>query len=114
MLFFLLGRLNSDHHTEVVGILWTVRDKWKDIGGVLGVDQVDISTAEREKNGNPGECLKVIIREWLLMASTPAKPVTWAGLVAALEQPMLKVSCGAIAEKITKDYINVSKISVTC
>ena len=90
---------------KVVNILWGVRDKWKDIGGVLGVDQVDISTIESEKKGNPGECLKVVIREWLLMASTPANPVTWAGLLAALEQPMLKVSCGAIAQKITKDYI---------
>ena len=107
MLFFLLGRLNSDDLMEVVGILRSVRDQWKDIGGVLGVDQVDISTAERDNNGNPGECLKVVIREWLLMADTPEKPVTWAGLVAALEHPML--NCGGVVETIKKKY-NVSKI----
>ena len=103
----MLGRLNSDDHNDVVNILWDVRDKWKDIGGSLGVDQIAISSADRKHNGDEDECLKVVILEWLRMASTPAKPVTWAGLVAALEQPRLKSSCGAIVENIKKKY-NVS------
>ena len=82
---------------------------WKDIGGALGVDEGSINSVAIKYRDNPDDCLREVISMWLSMGTTDENPITWAGLVAALEQPTLKKEFGAIVESIKKKY-NVSKL----
>ena len=91
--------------------LWGARANWKSIGVSLGLDYGSLSAIEWEYR-QAGDCLIHMIVEWLRMLSTPEKPITWAGLVMALEQGPLKDASGAIVESIRKKY-NVSKV-ITC
>ena len=63
--------------------LTSVSEKWQYIGEELGVDQ-DLLADIHAAYSDPGDCLRVVLREWLQSCAT-----TWKHIVAVLRTPRI-------------------------
>ena len=55
---------------------------WEDIGVELQIDDGVLAQIQRDKNGNSIDCLREMIRKWLVQVSpTPS----WSAIVEAVE-----------------------------
>lgn len=80
----------------------SVASKWQLIGTCLEVEQSEITEIENH-NLSPKEALRKLLSRWL---DTTNHTVTWADIVAALRQPILKEK--RVAQQIEDDVRNRS------
>ena len=79
--------------------LWDARIKWKDFGLVLLVSKSTLDAIDITQRGDPGDCMREMLSEWLRGAGEP--PRTWSTIVAALAKVDGQ---GALIEEIARKY----------
>lgn len=99
-----IDRLKEADLCKVKNALWSVRCLWRGIGENLGVVPHDLDEIEKKERADPGNCLGQVLLKWLRRASTTERPITWIGLVAALQMEQLRDDCGAVVEEIKLKY----------
>lgn len=75
--------------------LWGARCKWHSIGLELGIDPDNLDAVKLKDHGNPDECFKEILTEWL-RGDCPQP--TWSAMAKALRAP--SVGFGQLASKV--------------
>ena len=76
------SRLKIDDLQVVKNDLWDARTKWKDFGLALSMKKSALDSIDMTQRGNPGDCLREMLADWLRGAGDP--PRTWSTIVAAL------------------------------
>lgn len=94
----------EDDLVKVKNDLWKARILWRGIGENLGLSPAEIEEISIDENNNPGNCLRKVLLKWLRRESKPDKPITWKGLILALQEGQLKNECGALVECLKKKY----------
>ena len=99
-----LDRLYEVDLAIVKNELWPLRNLWRGIGENLGIRPHDLEEIAEIERRIPGNCFGSMLLKWLRRKSTPDHPITWEGLVTALQVGQLKDECGAVVEKIVRKF----------
>ena len=88
--------------------LWEARTLWKNIGDALGIDAETLKSIETRERGNPDNCLRECLAEWLrggsetLAAAQQRQPRSWLTIVSALRTQ--SVNRRSLANRIVRNY----------
>ena len=88
-------RLKIDDLQVVKNDLWDARTKWINFGLALLMKKSTLDSIDITQRGDPGDCLRELLAEWLRGAGDP--PRTWSTIVAALAKVE---SLEALAEEV--------------
>lgn len=77
--------------------MWEISYKWYDIGICLNVSQDDLNAIKMERNDDLKECLREILKIWLMRV---APRPTLQELAETLKSNVLMIGCPLLAEKI--------------
>ena len=99
-------RLKIDDLQVVKNDLWEARIWWKDFGLALLMRKSTLDSIDITQRGDPGDCLREMLAEWLRGAGDP--PRTWSTIVAALAKVE---SLEALAEEVGQKHNVAYKVT---
>ncbi len=79
MLFTCVDKISVSTFPKLIEELWDVRVKWCLFGTALGVRTPDLDAIKRKHRGDPDECFRELLSEWI-NNDIP----TWAAVLDAL------------------------------
>ena len=91
----LSDRLSEDDLADVQRKLFTVKNEWYNLGLELGQRTSTLDSINIRYSGNPTECFREVLKEWLKGINPPP---TWQAMVNALMSPT--VAHRQLAEQI--------------
>ena len=100
---FLSSDLGPDELRTVRSELFSVRDKWYDIGLELNIPFQTLNVIEKDNPNNCANCLRKMLMEWL---SSSSPDPSWSGLVEALSSEPVREK--RLAREIHSKYCAAS------
>ena len=97
----LLKWKNKQGQEQRLRILHEVCTKWKDIGGVIGLNPSPLDAIEKHRLGDMMECCRDVFRVWL-QQEEGSYPVTWDGVRELLKD--MELFC--TAQKLDEFLLN--------